>query len=58
MSDLSDFIQRLKFDKRMRSWNLNQKVNTPGEYEKHEETLEDISHLQEDSSEEESDQSS
>ena len=45
MSDLSKYIKNLKFDKRMRSWNINQKVITDKEFTDHLEKLEDISHL-------------
>ena len=51
MSDLSDAIKSLKFDKRMKDWNLRQKALKPGEYEEHTSALDDISSLKLESSE-------
>ena len=46
MQDLYENLKKLKFDKRMIKWNINKKVLTPKEYEKHLNSLKDISHLQ------------
>lgn len=45
MSELSDNLKRLKYDKRMINWNLKQKVITKEEYKKHLLELEDLSDL-------------
>ena len=46
MRDLFKSLEKLKFDKRMIKWNLNKKILTVKEQEKHLNSLEDISHLQ------------
>lgn len=45
MSDLPDKLKKLKYDKRMIHWNLRQKLLTEKEYQKHLDSLEDLSHL-------------
>ena len=45
MSELSDNLKRLKYDKRMINWNLKQKVITKEDYKKHLLGLEDLSDL-------------
>ena len=47
MSELSDNLKRLKYDKRMINWNLKQKVITKEDYKKHLLGLEDLSDLKE-----------
>ena len=46
MSDLSESLKKLKYDKRMVNWNLRQKLLTEEEYKKHLSELKDLSHLQ------------
>ena len=46
MKSLMESLNDLIFDKRMIRWNMNKKILTSGEYEKHLKQLEDISHLQ------------
>ena len=43
MSELSDNLKRLKYDKRMINWNLKQKIITKEDYKKHLLGLEDLS---------------
>ena len=45
MSDFSDALKKLKFDKRMLNWNLRQKIITEEEHQKQLATLPDLSHL-------------
>ena len=45
MSDLSEKLKELKYDKRMLNWNLRQKLLTEKEYQKHLDSLKDLSHL-------------
>ncbi len=45
MSDLSKALKALKYDKRMLSWNLRQKIISQKEYQKHLSQLKDMSHL-------------
>ena len=45
MSDLPERLKKLKYDKRMLNWNLRQKLLTEEEYQKHLDSLEDLSHL-------------
>ena len=45
MSDLSKKLKELKYDKRMLNWNLRQKLLTEEEYQKHLDSLKDLSHL-------------
>lgn len=45
MSDFSDALKKLKFDKRMLNWNLRQKIITEEEYKKQLTSLPDLSHL-------------
>ena len=45
MSDLPEMLEKLKYDKRMINWNLRQKLLTHKEYQKHMDSLEDLSHL-------------
>ena len=45
MSDLSEDLKKLKFDKRMIKWNMRQKLLTEKEYKQHLGSLEDVSHL-------------
>lgn len=45
MSDLPEMLKKLKYDKRMLNWNLRQKLLTEKEYQKHLDSLEDVSHL-------------
>ena len=46
MSDLSESLKKLKYDKSMIHWNLRQKLLTEKEYKKHLSQLKDLSHLQ------------
>lgn len=52
MSDLSNSIKELKFDKRMISWNKRQKLLNDQEYKDHIKNLKDCSDLKYDASEE------
>ncbi len=45
MSDISESLKKLKFDKRMVKWNMRQKLLTDAEYKEFLENLEDVSHL-------------
>lgn len=54
MSDLSESLKRLKYDKRMVHWNLRQKIITEKEYKQHLSQLKDISHLKVEDKEEDS----
>ena len=45
MSELSENLERLKYDKRMINWNLRQKIITEEDYKKHLLKLEDLSDL-------------
>jgi len=45
VSDLSEDLKKLKFDKRMVKWNMRQKLLTEQEYKSHLDQLEDVSHL-------------
>ena len=45
MSDLSKAIENLKFDKRMKDWNVSQKKITEEDFSKHQKSLKDISDL-------------
>ena len=45
MSDFSEMLKRLKYDKRMIKWNMRQNLLTEKEYEEHLVQLEDLSHL-------------
>ena len=56
MSDLPPALKKLKYDKRMIHWNLRQKLLTQREYQKHLESLEDLSHLKADEVPEDPDQ--
>lgn len=42
---MSDTLKNFKYDKRMLSWNLKQKLITQKEYDEHLNNLEDLSHL-------------
>ena len=48
MSDLPEMLKKLKYDKRMLNWNLRQKIITEKEYQKHLNSLKDLSHLKDD----------
>jgi len=45
MSYLSASLKKLKYDKRMLGWNLRRKIITKEEHEKHLQSLEDLSLL-------------
>ena len=45
MTDFSDALKKLKFDKRMLNWNLRQKIITEKEYQKHLAELPDLASL-------------
>ena len=44
--DFSESLKKLKFDKRMIRWNLNQKIISQKDYEAHLKSLSDLAHLQ------------
>ena len=44
--DFSESLKKLRFDKRMIRWNLNQKIITQKEHDAHLKSLKDISRLQ------------